>query len=660
MPRKKNDPNSNKRKYSSTLDNGSAPSSAENSTDINGGSDILGASTLTASSSSVSSDPLKSSSSSVSMSAAGLAAVTPINSIFSTYPSVSASPSLMPTPQSSAIDSTTISTAVNDPLITPPRKGRNPFERFHKAKKVACVVVKENPNGTVECAQFLPEGSELYKLVNILTPPHGKSKTELLRTPDGVHAAFNLEATTPEGTKMIASRSYRIECYSSTSVDPVIFSKHVLSPPRKQENNLGELSGKLKKLFDDDNDDESLAGMSDGFSLPSATTAISAAASAISSASNHYQSSASSSSVSSGGSGNSSSGNSDGSSSSSSSRSRSPNPAPRFDSSSAHSKDFDKEIVERNAKRLKIKGGNTITVPKKSRGTKKPRGLAKQQNQVMLRSAQDAILNYIEKNKHKYTASQLSFLRGLASQPFEWLHCFAYCLCPSHFDPQVPENLGAAPEWINTYMMVLEQVAQYFAKLYPSAVNVTSTFIMLNPPNAVNSGNNKTEEFDDNEEDDIIDRIKFEVTIAFSGNVGSKSATSLASASSLTSAASSCSSSSQSYTNATGLSNTTGLATATSTGPAVLSSASSSSTPAAPSAATATSAAVKSLPNATNVFFSGNISLMKISNEISVLTLKNACTWPSASDAPQTIYTIKSLRAGKTPTKVKTLDFGGC
>lgn len=137
------------------------------------------------------------------------------------------------------------------------------------------------------------------------------------------------------------------------------------------------------------------------------------------------------------------------------------------------------------------KGGKPITVKLGQRRRKEYPG----QQTVMGMSAKQAILDFIEAHKTKYDKDILEHLTLLASNaPIDWLHALSFGLSPKKFEPQTKKNLGAAPHWINTYMMVLESLAQYFAKRYPNAVKVTPSFSML-------------------ENSDIIKTIDYKVTI---------------------------------------------------------------------------------------------------------------------------------------------------
>jgi len=111
--------------------------------------------------------------------------------------------------------------------------------------------------------------------------------------------------------------------------------------------------------------------------------------------------------------------------------------------------------------------------------SKRRRRLAPPQNQVMGKTAKEALIDCIEANKDRYEDHILKLLNSLVNESFEWLHCLAFSLCPRSINPQRASNLASGPKWINTYMMILESVAYHFARQYPGSVRVTPTFTML-------------------------------------------------------------------------------------------------------------------------------------------------------------------------------------
>jgi len=77
----------------------------------------------------------------------------------------------------------------------------------------------------------------------------------------------------------------------------------------------------------------------------------------------------------------------------------------------------------------------------------------------------------------------------------EWLHGKGFGLTPISSNPQVASNLGAAPKWANTEMMVLERIAKWFA------LNRPASFIKIKPL------------FEMLLDSELIKSIKFEVSI---------------------------------------------------------------------------------------------------------------------------------------------------
>jgi DNA polymerase-3 subunit epsilon len=117
------------------------------------------------------------------------------------------------------------------------------------------------------------------------------------------------------------------------------------------------------------------------------------------------------------------------------------------------------------------------------------RGLT--QNNIMGRSAKDEYANYFEKYKDQhlvhahglFTKSiQADLYKHAESQDRpEWLHKDAFGLTHQNTNPQVAENLGAAPKWVNTDMMVLERTAKALAAEFENKadVHINSEFQML-------------------------------------------------------------------------------------------------------------------------------------------------------------------------------------
>lgn len=111
------------------------------------------------------------------------------------------------------------------------------------------------------------------------------------------------------------------------------------------------------------------------------------------------------------------------------------------------------------------------------------------QNTVMGESARDHFEN-THSMMHDVLSRELSNLMvqcytawlGHKRRP-EWLHGYGYGLTPLSQNPQTKDNLGAAPAWVNTMMMVLERVAKQFAMLNDSddkyQIKIHPLFIMF-------------------------------------------------------------------------------------------------------------------------------------------------------------------------------------
>lgn len=124
-----------------------------------------------------------------------------------------------------------------------------------------------------------------------------------------------------------------------------------------------------------------------------------------------------------------------------------------------------------------IKGGQEIQVKLHARNRKQ----AKSQLTVMKHTAKEAMATLLEAHKDKLSLDVYTILKKTiqTSRMAEWCHAAGFSLCPISYEPQVKENLGAGFPWINTFMMILEQVASYFVKRYPNCVYITPTFYML-------------------------------------------------------------------------------------------------------------------------------------------------------------------------------------
>lgn len=118
------------------------------------------------------------------------------------------------------------------------------------------------------------------------------------------------------------------------------------------------------------------------------------------------------------------------------------------------------------------------------------------QNDVIGHSAQKAYYNYWEANRDKLTPDMQNIIRrsfqNEPSDPFmspEWCHALARQFHHVDNNPQYVNNLGAAPKWINSKMMVVESAARWYAKTYPEAkINLVSHFKMLGKSDVVKNG----------------------------------------------------------------------------------------------------------------------------------------------------------------------------
>lgn len=124
------------------------------------------------------------------------------------------------------------------------------------------------------------------------------------------------------------------------------------------------------------------------------------------------------------------------------------------------------------------------------------------QNQVMSRkSATEEIAIFLKEHQDILTEDFIKILKRSINASMgcnfrmEWLHAISFCLSSLGSNPQHSSNLGAAPKWANTEMMMLELLAKWFALNNPDVIiSIKPLFEML-----LNSA--------------IIKRIFFEVEI---------------------------------------------------------------------------------------------------------------------------------------------------
>ncbi len=166
-------------------------------------------------------------------------------------------------------------------------------------------------------------------------------------------------------------------------------------------------------------------------------------------------------------------------------------------------KELEKELKEIG---VKSKGGAELIVDPvsvKERDAIKVRNPT--QNVVMGESAKEAYENFLETMKAELHPDLKKVLKRSVEAKIksafysnhrpEWLHAEGYGLTPLTKDPQQVSNLGAAPKWTNTEMMVLERIAKWFA------LNRPQSFITIKPY------------FEMLLDSELIKEIQFEVSI---------------------------------------------------------------------------------------------------------------------------------------------------
>ncbi len=113
------------------------------------------------------------------------------------------------------------------------------------------------------------------------------------------------------------------------------------------------------------------------------------------------------------------------------------------------------------------------------------------QNTVMGESARDSYENFFDtmvdelhpEMKQRLKRSFSADIKGhftINNHRPEWLHAKGWSLMPMSMNPQTKDNLGAAPKWANTQMMVLERIIKWFALNAPeSLLTIKPRFDML-------------------------------------------------------------------------------------------------------------------------------------------------------------------------------------
>ncbi|KTD55483.1 Sid related protein [Legionella sainthelensi] len=152
-------------------------------------------------------------------------------------------------------------------------------------------------------------------------------------------------------------------------------------------------------------------------------------------------------------------------------------------------KDLQKDLAEMEHV---TKGGDALTVEHESvpqRDLIKTR--TPDQNTVMGESARDAYEHFFDKmtdelhpemKKRLQRAFKADIKDNFYKNSFrpEWLHLKGWSLMPMSMNPQTKDNLGAAPKWANTQMMILERIIKWFAINAPeSLLTIKPKFEML-------------------------------------------------------------------------------------------------------------------------------------------------------------------------------------
>jgi len=123
------------------------------------------------------------------------------------------------------------------------------------------------------------------------------------------------------------------------------------------------------------------------------------------------------------------------------------------------------------------KGGHWMPVSPASQN----RHILPDQNKVMGTTAKQSIASALEKHSSKFSLLQQERLEQIVTteKTAEFLHCYAFSLCPKSINPQTVKNLGAGSSEANTAMYVLEKTAKELSRTPNVKSQVNTEFSMV-------------------------------------------------------------------------------------------------------------------------------------------------------------------------------------
>ena len=147
-------------------------------------------------------------------------------------------------------------------------------------------------------------------------------------------------------------------------------------------------------------------------------------------------------------------------------------------------KKTNEKIVDR------VKGGAFMSLKAEDVAIRVDQSRFRSQNQVMGRSARDEYEQFQDMYEEELTAPANAKLKQAAEAELrhrfysqrrpEWLHAYSFSLTPLALNPQVSQNLGSAPKWANSAMMIPERTAKWFTLNHPGTlVKIKPTFQMI-------------------------------------------------------------------------------------------------------------------------------------------------------------------------------------
>lgn len=142
-------------------------------------------------------------------------------------------------------------------------------------------------------------------------------------------------------------------------------------------------------------------------------------------------------------------------------------------------------IVYKGGERSKVEGHDVALRETMSRYPSQNQVMGRRYN-ISEKSAKEEFAEFLNKNRTLLKDEFVKILERSANASMgnnhrpEWLHALGFSLSAIGSDPQNSNNLGAAPKWANTEMMILERIAKWFSLNRPDIIiHVKPLFQMI-------------------------------------------------------------------------------------------------------------------------------------------------------------------------------------